>query len=172
MAFFDWIEAHLDALRARERAALAHAIRRSCEIKAWVVGQDERESGLRAILNFGHTFGHAIESGVGYGRWLHGEAVACGMVMAAELSAELGLLERAFVERLRRLIEGAGLPVAAPALDGARWLDSMRIDKKAEGGELRFVLLEAPGRARVSSADEGTVLRVIARCTAGQVAPA
>jgi 3-dehydroquinate synthase len=90
MAFLDWIEANLDALLRREPAALAHAVRRSCEIKAWVVGQDERESGVRAILNFGHTFGHAIEAGLGYGEWLHGEAVGCGMVMATQLSHRLG----------------------------------------------------------------------------------
>ncbi len=96
--FLAWIEAHLDALLARDADALAHAVRRSCEIKAWVVGQDERESGLRAILNFGHTFGHAIESGLGYGQWLHGEAVACGMVMAADLSARLGLVPADFVD--------------------------------------------------------------------------
>jgi 3-dehydroquinate synthase len=93
LAFLDWIEANLDALLARDPAALAHAVKRSCEIKAWVVGQDERESGLRAILNFGHTFGHAIEAGLGYGEWLHGEAVGCGMVMAARLSLRLGLVD-------------------------------------------------------------------------------
>jgi 3-dehydroquinate synthase len=101
MAFLDWIEANLDALVAREPGALAHAVKRSCEIKAWVVGQDERETGLRAILNFGHTFGHAIESGLGYGEWLHGEAVGCGMVMAAHLSQRLGGVDAAFVERSR-----------------------------------------------------------------------
>ncbi|MGH8848681.1 MAG: 3-dehydroquinate synthase, partial [Polaromonas sp.] len=104
MAFLEWIEANLDALLAKEPAALAHAIRRSCEIKAWVVGQDEREAGLRAILNFGHTFGHAIESGLGYGEWLHGEGVGCGMVMAAHLSQRLGLVDMAFVDRLARLV--------------------------------------------------------------------
>ncbi len=141
-AFLDWIEAHVDALLARDRAALAHAVRRSCEIKAEVVGQDERESGLRAILNFGHTFGHAIEAGLGYGEWLHGEAVGCGMVIAAELSALLGLVPPAFVDRLARLVERAGLPVRAPSLGGVgRWLELMRVDKNAEGGEIRFVLI-------------------------------
>ncbi|MFM6990451.1 MAG: 3-dehydroquinate synthase, partial [Rhodoferax sp.] len=104
LQFLDWIEAHLDALLAREPGALAYAVQRSCEIKAWVVGQDERESGLRAILNFGHTFGHAIEAGLGYGEWLHGEAVGCGMVMAAHLSQRLGLVDADFVSRLTRLI--------------------------------------------------------------------
>jgi 3-dehydroquinate synthase len=165
-AFLDWIEAHLDALLAREPAALLHAVRRSCEIKAWVVGQDERESGLRAILNFGHTFGHAIEAGLGYGQWLHGEAVACGMVMAADLSVSLGLMPPAFVERLRRLLQRAGLPVAAPASIGVdRFVELMRIDKKAEGGEIRFVVIEALGRAAVRPAPDALVREVIVRHT-------
>ncbi len=165
--FFDWIEAELDALLARDAAALAHAIRRSCEIKAWVVGQDERESGLRAILNFGHTFGHAIEAGLGYGAWLHGEAVACGMVMAAALSVELGLLQAAWAARLERLIARAGLPVRGPALGAARYLELMRLDKKAEGGEIRFVVIEAPGRAALRPAPDALVARVIeAHCAA------
>ena len=163
MAFLAWIEANLGALRRREKAALAQAVRRSCEIKAEIVGQDEREQGLRAILNFGHTFGHAIETGMGYGQWLHGEAVACGMVLAAALSAELGLVDHAFAQRLARLVEGAGLPVTAPAMPGARWLELMRLDKKAQGGEIRFVLLEAPGRAAVRAAPDASVLRVIAQ---------
>jgi 3-dehydroquinate synthase len=167
MAFFDWIEAHIDALRAGDRAALAHAVRRSCEIKAEVVGQDERESGLRAILNFGHTFGHAIEAGMGYGTWLHGEGVGCGMVLATALSAELGLVPAAFVDRVARLVERAGLPVQAPAMPGARWLELMRGDKKAEAGAIRFVLIETPGRAVVGAAPDDMVLRVIERHTAG-----
>src|SRR6478752_4405691 len=128
MQFLDWIEAQLPALLRREPAALAHAVQRSCEIKAWVVGQDERESGLRAILNFGHTFGHAIESGLGYGEWLHGEGVGCGMVMAAHLSERLGLIDAALVDRLTRLIAAAGLPVRAPDLGAQRYLDLMRLD--------------------------------------------
>src|SRR4029434_550123 len=105
--FLDWIDANLPALVARDTAALAHAVKRSCEIKAQVVGQDERESGLRAILNFGHTFGHAIEAGLGYGEWLHGEAVGCGMVMAAELSRCLGLVDAAFAARLTDIVKRA-----------------------------------------------------------------
>jgi 3-dehydroquinate synthase len=163
MAFFDWIEAQLPALLARERDALAHAVQRCCEIKAWVVGQDERENGLRAILNFGHTFGHAIEAGLGYGRWLHGEAVGCGMVLAAELSAELGLVPREFAARLTALVERAGLPVQAPAMAGERWLDLMRVDKKAEAGQIRFIVIEAPGRAGLRTAPDHMVLDVIAR---------
>jgi len=168
MVFFAWIEAHIDALRAGDPAALAHAVRRSCEIKAAVVGQDERESGLRAILNFGHTFGHAIEAGLGYGAWLHGEGVGCGMVLATALSAELGLVPAAFVARVARLVERAGLPVQAPLMPPARWLELMRGDKKAEAGEIRFVLIETPGRAVVRPAPGDTVLRVIE----GHTAPA
>ncbi len=159
--FLDWIEANIDALRARDRAALAFAVRRSCEIKAEVVGEDERESGRRAILNFGHTFGHAIEAGLGYGHWLHGEAVGCGMLMASELSARLGLMPAAFVERMYRLIERAGLPVRAPALGTERYLALMGLDKKAEAGEIRFVVIEALGRAGVRPAPDETVRRVI-----------
>ncbi|MBK1614647.1 3-dehydroquinate synthase [Rubrivivax gelatinosus] len=160
-AFFDWIEEHVDALRAHDRAALAYAVQRSCEIKAEVVGQDEREAGLRAILNFGHTFGHAIEAGLGYGEWLHGEAVGCGMVMAAELSALLGLVPPAFVERLARLCERAGLPVKGPRLGIGRYLELMRVDKKAEGGEIRFVLIDAPGHALLRSAPDALVAQAI-----------
>jgi 3-dehydroquinate synthase len=163
MAFLAWIEGHLDALLARDPAALLHAVRRSCEIKAQVVGVDERESGLRAILNFGHTFGHAIEAGLGYGAWLHGEAVACGMVMAATLSAELGLVERALAERLHALVARAGLPVQAPALPLARWFELMRVDKKAAGGDIRYVLLDAPGRAAMRPAPQALVEQVIRR---------
>ena len=165
MAFFDWIEANIDALRANDREAMAHAVQRCCEIKAEVVGQDERESGLRAILNFGHTFGHAIEAGLGYGAWLHGEAVGCGMVLAAELSAELGLVPTAFVERLSRVVERAGLPVQAPFMSDARWLELMRVDKKAEAGAIRFIVIEAPGRAGLRSAPDDTVLRVVHKHT-------
>ena len=160
-AFLGWIEQHLDALRARDKAALAHAVKRSCEIKAWVVGRDERESGVRAILNFGHTFGHAIEAGLGYGVWLHGEAVGCGMVLAADLSRRLGLVDAACVERLRRLVERAGLPVRAPALGAERYLELMRLDKKAEDGAIRFVVLEAPGRAGLREAPDATVRAVL-----------
>jgi 3-dehydroquinate synthase len=165
-AFLDWIERHVDALRARDRAALAHAVQRSCEIKAAVVGADERESGQRAILNFGHTFGHAIEAGLGYGRWLHGEAVGCGMVMASDLSARLGLVPASFVERMRAICLRAGLPVRGPSLGGAaRWLDLMRVDKKAEGGELRFVVLESVGHAALRPVPEAMVLETLAACS-------
>lgn len=170
MAFLDWIEAHIDALVARDVHALAHAVRRSCEIKAHVVAQDEREGGLRAILNFGHTFGHAIEAGLGYGQWLHGEAVGCGMVMAAHLSQALGLVDEAFVQRLTRVIAAAGLPVRGPVLDSTdnagRYLELMRVDKKAEAGAIRFVLIDGPGRACMRGADDAVVRVVLDRCCA------
>ena len=163
--FLDWIEANLDALLARDKSALAYAVKRSCEIKAWVVGQDEREAGLRAILNFGHTFGHAIETGLGYGEWLHGEGVACGMVLASELSARLGLMPATFVDRMTRLIERARLPVKAPPMPIDRWLDLMRVDKKNEGGEIRFVVIEGLGRAGMRGAPDAMVTEVIAAHT-------
>jgi 3-dehydroquinate synthase len=170
MDFLAWLEANLDAVLARDTLALAHIVKRSCEIKAWVVGQDEREAGLRAILNFGHTFGHAIEAGLGFGTWLHGEAVGCGMVMAAQLSARLGLGDSFFVHRLTTLIARAGLPVKAPILPGAdnaaRYLELMRVDKKAEAGEIKFVLIDKPGSACVRGAPDAIVRQVIDACCA------
>lgn len=168
MEFLDWIELHINKLLQLDSSALAHAVKRSCEIKAWVVGQDERESGLRAILNFGHTFGHAIEAGLGYGEWLHGEAVGCGMVMAATLSERLGLINAAYVQRLEKLIAAAGLPTKGPRLDAAdnagRYLDLMRHDKKSEAGEIRFVLLDGAGRAVLRTAPDAIVREVIDAC--------
>ncbi|MEO8296666.1 MAG: 3-dehydroquinate synthase [Burkholderiales bacterium] len=160
-ALLDWLELNLDALMARDKSALAHAVQRSCEIKAAVVASDEREGGLRAILNFGHTFGHAIEAGLGYGAWLHGEAVGCGMVMAADLSVRLGLMPAAFLGRVSRLCERAALPVRGPRLGADRYLELMQVDKKAEGGEIRFVVIEALGRARVQAAPDALVREVI-----------
>jgi 3-dehydroquinate synthase len=170
-AFLGWIEDHLDDLLAREPAALTHAIRRSCEIKAEVVGADEKEGGLRAILNFGHTFGHAIESGLGYGQWLHGEAVGCGMRMATDLSVRLGLLPPSALERMHRLLVRAGLPVRAPDLGVERYLQWMGRDKKAEAGEIRFVLLESMGRAVVRPAPDELVCQVL-ESAVGRGAPA
>ena len=168
MAFLDWLERNMERLRARDTAALAHAVQRSCEIKAWVVGQDEREAGLRAILNFGHTFGHAIEAGLGYGAWLHGEAVGSGMLMAAHLSASLGLIDTVLVQRLRLLVERAGLPVRAPVLDASdnagRYLALMRHDKKAEAGDIKFVLLDRAEKTRVQAAPEERVRATIDAC--------
>ena len=151
----------------KDPLALEIAVARSCQIKAWVVGCDEREGGLRAILNFGHTFGHAIESALGFGVWLHGEAVGCGMVMAAELSHRLGLVDRAWVERLKRLIARAGLPVQAPDLGAAVYLEHMRLDKKSQAGEIRFVVITKPGVAEVRPAPEAVVCEVIAHCVGG-----
>ena len=162
LEFLGWIEANIDALMDRDAAALAHAVKRSCEIKAWVVGQDEREGGLRAILNFGHTFGHAIEAGLGYGEWLHGEAVGCGMVMALELSRRLGSIDAAFARRVASLIERAGLPVRGPQLGAERYLELMRVDKKAEAGEIRFVVIDPPGRAVMRGAPDALVRQVLA----------
>jgi len=159
--FLVWIENNLDALLGRDKAALAYAVKRCCEIKAWVVGQDEREQGLRAILNFGHTFGHAIETGLGYGEWLHGEAVGCGMLMASDLSVRLGLMPAEFLPRMQRLIERAGLPVVGPALGVRRYLELMSVDKKAEGGEIRFVLIEGLGKATMRSAPDSLVAEVL-----------
>jgi 3-dehydroquinate synthase len=160
--FFDWIDANLDTLLAREPAALAYAVQRSCEIKAAVVTSDEREAGVRAILNFGHTFGHAIEAGLGYGQWLHGEAVGCGMVLASELSVRLGLMPASFAQRMRRLCERARLPVCAPNLGTERYLELMRVDKKSERGELRFVLIEALGRATLRPVPDAEVRATLA----------
>ncbi len=146
-ALFTWLEANIERLIARDAEALAHAVKRSVEIKAEVVALDERETGPRALLNFGHTFGHAIETGLGYGTWLHGEAVAAGMVMASDLSARLGMLDASSVERLRRLIERAGLPVAGPPLTPDRYQELMSVDKKAQDRRLHFILLERLGSA-------------------------
>ena len=160
--FFDWIEANIAKLMARDHAALAHAIARSCEIKSDVVARDEREGGLRAVLNFGHTFGHAIESGLGYGEWLHGEAVACGMVLAADLSQRMGLMPSDFVARLRTLVERAGLPVQPPRLGAERYLQLMRVDKKAEAGAIRFVLIESLGKAGLHSVPDALIVETLA----------
>ncbi len=165
--FWTWLEAHIDELLAGDRAAMAHAVRRSCEIKADVVGQDEREGGLRAILNFGHTFGHAIESGMGYGQWLHGEAVACGMLLASDLSAELGLITESSATRLRQLIAKAGLPVQAPSMPMDRWFELMSVDKKATDGDIRYVLLEGEGSAVIRAAPRAIVEQVIQRHSVG-----
>jgi len=163
--FFDWIEANIAKLVARDHAALAHAIARSCEIKADVVARDEREGGLRAVLNFGHTFGHAIEAGMGYGTWLHGEAVGCGMVMAADLSRRLGLIDDAAVERVRKLVEAAGLPVVAPDLGVDRWIELMEVDKKNEGGAIKFILLKPLGSPSITNAPRDQLEATLKACS-------
>jgi 3-dehydroquinate synthase len=160
-AFFDWLESNIDRLVARDPEALIHAVQRSCEIKAEVVAQDERESGVRALLNLGHTFGHAIEAGLSYGTWLHGEAVAAGTVQAARLSQRLGFLGEVDVERIVALLRRAHLPAAAPDLGVARYLELMGLDKKVEGGRLRLVLLRRIGEAYVSTDFPETDLRAV-----------
>jgi len=162
-AFVDWLEVNMAALLARKREALVYAIRRSCELKAAIVAQDERESGVRALLNLGHTFGHAIETATGFGPWLHGEAVAAGMVMAARLSARAGMLPPRDAERIQALIARAGLPTRAPKLAAERWRELIAVDKKSAGGRVRFVLLEAMGRATLKAGvDERLVEETIA----------
>jgi 3-dehydroquinate synthase len=158
-ALVDWLEANVEKILARERGALIHAIRRSCELKARIVAEDERESDSRALLNFGHTFGHAIEAGAGYGTWLHGEAVAAGMVMAAELSLLIGQLKKIEVTRVRDLLKRAGLPVAGPALTPERLMELMSLDKKAAKGKSRFVVLEGVGRAALKNGIDDAAVR-------------
>lgn len=148
--FFERVARDVAPLAERDAEALTAAIARSCALKAGLVGEDEREEGRRAILNFGHTFGHAIETAAGYGNWLHGEAVACGMAMAADLSCRVGSLTRSDAERLLRAIRAAGLPLEPPKLSVDAWLDLMKGDKKSVAGEIRFVLLDGIGSARVA----------------------
>jgi len=149
LPFLGWLEQNMDKLLARDTAALQYAIARSCQNKADVVAADERESGERALLNLGHTFGHAIESGMGYGVWLHGEGVAAGTIMAADLSQRLGWISAQDMARIRGLFERAGLPVVAPDLGAEKYLELMGLDKKVEGGKMRFVLLKQVGQAVV-----------------------
>jgi len=162
--FFTWLEHNMTKLRAKDPQALAYVIARSCEIKADVVQQDEREGGLRAILNFGHTFGHAIEAGLGFGTWLHGEAVGCGMVMAAELSFRLGYIDYVSKTRIKQLVEDAGLPVIAPDLGEQRWLELMEVDKKNEGGQIKFILLKPLGASIITSVPEVVLLETLRHC--------
>ncbi|SDY05552.1 3-dehydroquinate synthase /shikimate kinase [Collimonas sp. OK242] len=168
-AFFKWIEDNIGKLMARDNAALAYAIRRSCELKADVVRQDEREGGLRAILNFGHTFGHAIESGLGYGKWLHGEAVGCGMVMAADLSHRLGHISAIDKERVCALVRAAGLPTEAPNLGAQRWLELMQIDKKNEDGQIKFILMKPLGGHLIATAPQDALLATLRQLASGDM---
>jgi 3-dehydroquinate synthase len=168
LPFLEWLEANMDALMARDAEALAHAIERSCQNKAEVVAADELETakeGGRALLNLGHTFGHAIETGLGYGEWLHGEAVAAGMVMAAELSRRLGWLDAAAVERVRTVLQRAGLPVRGAALGAQRYLELMGHDKKVIAGKLRLVLLQQLGEAiTYGEAPRADIIAAIEAC--------
>ena len=159
--FLDWIEANTGALLACDTDAMAHAVLRSCEIKSAVVSADEREGGIRATLNFGHTFGHAIESGLGYGEWLHGEAVGCGMVMAADLSVRLGHIGQADAQRLKRIIASMHLPIAPPKLGSQRFMELMQVDKKTEAGQIRYITLGSIGAARIQQVPDATVIETL-----------
>lgn len=157
--FLDWLETHMEALLALEPTALTEAIERSCAAKAHVVGADERESGIRATLNLGHTFGHAIETHMGYGVWLHGEAVAAGTVMALEMSRRLGWIDAAARDRSMRLLRAAGLPIVPPQeMTPAHFLEHMAVDKKVIDGQLRLVLLSRLGEAVVTADYPGNIL--------------
>lgn len=163
LPFLEWMEANLERVLAREPDALAYAVHRSCLNKAEVVVADEHENGERALLNLGHTFGHAIETGMGYGEWLHGEAIAAGMMMAAELSSILGWIGSSEIARIERLFVRAGLPIAGPALGVERYLELMQHDKKVQDGKLRLVLFKQIGRAVVSdAASQAEIARAIA----------
>lgn len=145
--FFAWLETHIEELLAAAPAALAHVVRRSCEIKAEIVGRDEREQGDRALLNLGHTFGHAVESATAYSEWLHGEAIGAGLVMAASMSRESGFLTAAEQERVTRLIDRAGLPTRVASVRPDVALEHMRLDKKVQSGRIRLVLMRGIGSA-------------------------
>ena len=150
--FFTWLESNMAPLRARDPEALVYAIERSCADKAQVVAADERESGQRALLNLGHTFGHAIETGMGYGQWLHGEAVGAGMCMAADMSHALGWLDREQLQRVEDLVAAAGLPVGPPAeIPPERFMELMAVDKKVMDGRMRLVLMKEIGNSVISS---------------------
>ena len=159
--FLDWLEHNVERLSALEPEALAYAVERSCQNKADVVANDERETGERALLNFGHTFGHAIEAGMGYGQWLHGEAVGAGMVMAARFSEKLGYINKADVQRVVDILARAKLPLQAPELGADRYLDLMGHDKKVEGGKIKFILLKKPGEAFICSQYDMAALNAV-----------
>lgn len=162
--YFDWLEKNMSGLIKKDHQILAKTIQRSCEIKANVVKQDEKEGSLRAVLNFGHTFGHAIESGLGYGVWLHGEAVGCGMVMAAVMSYRLGWIDAATKQRIIDIIKAAKLPVVAPDLGQDRWIELMQVDKKNENGKIRFILMHPLGKPVITDVPEDILLATINDC--------
>lgn len=163
--FFLWLETHIDALRAQDGEALQYAVQHCCEMKAALVATDEKEAGQRALLNLGHTFGHAIEAGLGFGTWLHGEAVAAGLVLAAAASKELGWLSQEYFTRIRILLKKAGLPVHAPDLGVANWKRLIRHDKKVEQGVVRFILLNGIGKAVI---ERGLADQVLERILTGE----
>ncbi|AOY00613.1 3-dehydroquinate synthase [Jeongeupia sp. USM3] len=162
LAFFEWLEANIDAVMARDVDALGYLVERCCQNKARIVAADERENGQRALLNLGHTFGHAIEAGLGYGVWLHGEAVAAGMVLAALASRELGQINDGELARIKTLIEKAGLPVVSPALGAERYLELMAQDKKVDAGKIKFILLERLGQSYIGELSTGTIKQALA----------
>ena len=166
LPFFEWLEQHIEKLMCRDATALSYAIKRSCENKAEVVAADEHESGQRALLNLGHTFGHAIEAGMGYGNWLHGEAVAAGTMLAADVSRRMGWLDDSAFYRTRNLFTKAGLPVIAPDLGADTYLELMGLDKKVEGGKIRFILLKRIGEAMIT----GDVPNNILKASLGELA--
>lgn len=157
--FLQWLEKHMDALMQRDVELLARAVKHCCEMKADIVAQDETEQGIRAWLNLGHTFAHAIEAEMGYGVWLHGEAVAAGMVLACRLSEQIGCLKQEDTERVCRLLQKARLPDAPPAFPFERWLQHMRRDKKVQNGKMRFITLKSLGQAQISEIDDMECLR-------------
>jgi 3-dehydroquinate synthase len=159
--FLDWIEASAPALLACNTDAMGHAVLRSCEIKSAVVSADEREGGIRATLNFGHTFGHAIEAGMGYGEWLHGEAVGCGMVLGADLSCRLNYISETDVKRLTKIIQSMNLPITPPQFGAERYMELMKVDKKTEGGQIRYVVLEKIGKAQIKSVADALVTETL-----------
>jgi 3-dehydroquinate synthase len=159
--FLNWIEANAQALLECDTTVMAHAVLRSCEIKSAVVSADEREGGIRATLNFGHTFGHAIEAGMGYGAWLHGEAVACGMVMGADLSRSLNFITQDEVNRLTKIIQSMNLPTNPPKFGAQRFMELMQVDKKTEGGQIRYVVLEKIGKAQIKSVPDSQVIETL-----------
>lgn len=159
--FLNWIEANAQALLACDTGAMAHAVLRSCEIKSAVVSADEREGGIRATLNFGHTFGHAIEAGLGYGEWLHGEAVGCGMVMGADLSRRLNFITQEEVNRLTKIIQSMNLPIIPPKFGAQRYMELMQVDKKTEGGQIRYIVLEKIGKAQIRSVPDSLVIETL-----------
>ena len=166
--FLNWIESNINNLNACDIASMQHAVLRSCEIKSAVVAADEKEMGIRAHLNFGHTFGHAIEAGMGYGQWLHGEAVGCGMVIAAEVSKEIGYISSADVQRLTHIISQLHLPIAPPKWPANQYLELMSHDKKAEQGEIKYIVLKKLGEAIVQKIPNDIIKNVLYRFGASE----
>jgi 3-dehydroquinate synthase len=163
LVFFEWLEANIDRVMARDDDALSYVVERCCQNKARVVAADEREtSGVRELLNLGHTFGHAIEAGLGFGVWLHGEAVAAGMMLAAFASRELGQINDADILRIRKLLQKAGLPVDAPDLGADRYLELMALDKKVDSGAIKYILMRRLGESYVGTLPESVVRSALA----------